>query len=97
MDDELIGWRYDDGLLQEESDRGMQNKKKVWVQGFSHIMLGLADEPEHGKDLKRRSWKSPQSLDYPCLGELGENGNDANWYSFWDEISIFWVPPIFSF
>ena len=26
----------------------MQNKKKVWVQGFSHIMLGLADEPEHG-------------------------------------------------
>ena len=26
----------------------MQNKKKVWVQGFSHIMLGLA-EPEHGK------------------------------------------------
>ena len=54
MDDELIGWRYDDGLLQEESDRGMQNKKKVWVQGFSHIMLGLADEPEHGKDLKRK-------------------------------------------
>ena len=27
----------------------MQNKKKVWVQGFSHIMLGLAEEPEHGK------------------------------------------------
>ena len=53
MDDELIGWRYDDGLLQEESDRGMQNKKKVWVQGFSHIMLGLADEPEHGKELVR--------------------------------------------
>ena len=24
----------------------MQNKKKVWVQGFSHIMPGLADEPE---------------------------------------------------
>ena len=31
----------------------MQNKKKVWVQGFSHIMLGLADEPEHGKELVR--------------------------------------------
>ena len=26
-----------------------RTKKKVWVQGFSHIMLGLADEPEHGK------------------------------------------------
>jgi len=48
MEDELMDWRYDVGLLQEESDRGMQNKKKVWVQGFSHIMLGLADEPEHG-------------------------------------------------
>ena len=48
MEDELIDWRYDVGLLQEESDRGMQNKKKVWVQGFSHIMPGLADEPEHG-------------------------------------------------
>ena len=31
-----------------------RTKKKVWVQGFSHIMLGLADEPEHGKDLKRK-------------------------------------------
>ena len=53
MDDELIDWRYDVGLLQEESDRGMQNKKKVWVQGFSHIMLGLADEPEHGNSSRK--------------------------------------------
>jgi len=30
-----------------------RTKKKVWVQGFSHIMLGLADEPEHGKELVR--------------------------------------------
>ena len=57
MEDELIDWRYDVGLLQEESDRGMQNKKKVWVQGFSHIMLGLADEPEQ-KSFPRL-WKKP--------------------------------------
>ena len=34
-----------------------RTKKKVWVQGFSHIMLGLADEPEqksfHHHDVNR--------------------------------------------
>ena len=57
MDDQLIDWRYDVGLLQEESDRGMQNKKKSVGSGVSHIMLGLADEPEQ-KSFPRL-WKKP--------------------------------------
>ena len=37
MEDEFIDWRYDDGLLQEESDRGMQNEKKSVGSGvFTH-------------------------------------------------------------
>ena len=76
----------------------MQNKKKkCGFRGFHTSCSGSQMNPSMEKISKERSWKSPQSLDYPCLGELGENGNDANWYSFWDEISIFWVPPIFSF
>ena len=50
----------------------MQNKKKVWVQGFSHIMLGLADEPEHG-NCSRKSMLAFSSLSSSAIAS--DNGH----------------------
>ena len=78
----------------------MQNKKKVWVQGFSHIMLGLADEPEQKSSHHHEGRKQAQHMRSqnewpseeigPC--EAKKLAERRSWPSGRriSEISIFW-------
>ena len=54
MDDQLIDWRYDDGLLQEGSDRVYKRtKKKCGFRGFHTSCSGSQMNPSMGTALER--------------------------------------------